>query len=226
MAGAREILGATIVAVGEFLPSVMTPEWFAEHELIGADDLKEVKEGEFLVSRTVTSFHTAWLAFQATLEQVVFGAVGPVTPQLCDSTVGVLSLLTDMKISAIGMNFMAHYKLDSIEEYQKFGDVLAPKEIWNQIFPNRRTGLLNMQVVAEAPAGADPTTRVNVTVQPSNRIKNGIFISINDHRPILKKQTDNETVQIAAELIHDHWQASWDQAMQLFETVVNNATTR
>jgi hypothetical protein len=63
--------------------------------------------------------------------------------------------------------------------------------------------------------------RRNISVQPSSKVKNGVFFSFNDHHEIVAGENDRSTAaEIALRIIEQHWQSSWDDAVRVFEGVL------
>jgi hypothetical protein len=50
--------------------------------------------------------------------------------QIEDLTLGTFSLLESTPATALGINRMMHFKLESREAMDAFGDMIAPKEAW------------------------------------------------------------------------------------------------
>src|SRR5256885_1377182 len=112
-----EIFGATIVALGTFAPAGFTPDWLEKHQLIGKDDAEAARTSKnFIVSQQVSQFETEWFQLQMLQSQFMLSNKGAVGPTLRDLAAGMFSLIPDVPVSAIGLNFFAHYKFANIQE--------------------------------------------------------------------------------------------------------------
>lgn len=224
-----DIFGSSIIAVGAFNPAIFSPDWLERNKLIGQGDANDARSAPALiVSQQVTVFETEWFAFQVINSQFSLTSKGALTLAFKDLAVGILSLVSHTPITAIGLNFLAHFRLDTEAEYHKIGDVLAPKTIWNSLYPDRNaTGLANLTIrIQDAERGQTPRSgnEKRISVQPSDKIKSGVFLSFNDHREIIESKGDGmTTAEQAAALVDSDWQNSWDDAVRVFDSVVSQA---
>jgi hypothetical protein len=139
-----ESLSASIVAVGSFNPPIFSVDWLQSSGLVGADDAAATRSREdYVVSRQITRYQTELASIQVFDSQFSITSVGPVTPALCDLATGIFDLLPHTPVTALGLNFMGHYKTENLSTYHHIGDALAPKGIWGEIFPGRRSACKN-----------------------------------------------------------------------------------
>lgn len=224
-----DIFGSSVVAVGAFNPAIFSPDWLERNKLIGNEDADNAKKApSLIISQQVTVFETEWFAFQVLKNQFSLTSKGALTPAFKDLAVGILSLVPQTPIIAIGLNFLAHFRLGTEAEYHKIGDVLAPKTIWNSLYPGRNAaGLANLTIrIQDAERGQTPRSgnEKRITVQPSDKVKFGVFLTLNDHREIIEsKETGMTTAEQAATLVDSEWQNSWDDAVRVFDSVVSQA---
>lgn len=225
-----EIFGSQINILGNFNPSVITPSWLRINELIGAEDERFAMESESLaITPEISRFETEWFWIQVVSTQFVVNSKGPVTPAIKDLVTGIFLLLGHTPLSAIGLNSLAHYKIYSIDEYHKIGDVLAPKTIWNSFYPesdNQTVGLQNMTIQVNSWKRGQSETKSplkRISLSPSNSIPNGIHLTLNHHFPIMPEGKKSNSVDEAIEIIETAWQASMDEAKDLFIGVIKQA---
>ena len=229
MTRTADIFGSSVVAVGAFNPAIFSPDWLERNKLIGQDDAENTKkEKSLLISQQITVLETEWFALQILENKFSLTNKGAVTPAFKDLAVGILSLVPHTPITAIGLNFLAHFRLGSEAEYFKIGDVLAPKSIWNSLYPDKNSaGLGNLTIrVQDAERGQTPRSNneKRISIQPSDKVKFGVFLSFNDHREIIEsKEAGMTTAEQAAALIDSEWQNSWDDAVRVFDSVVSQA---
>jgi hypothetical protein len=224
-----DIFGSSIVAVGAFNPAIFSPDWLERNRLIGPDDAGNARKApSLIVSQQVTVFETEWFAFQVLENQFSLTSKGVLTPAFKDLAVGILSLVPHTPITAIGLNYFSHFRLTSEAEYHKVGDVLAPKTIWNSLYSNNNAvGLANLTIRFEdAERGYLPRSgnQKQISVQPSTKLKFGVFMSLNDHREIKESgAVGTTTAEQAAAVADAEWQNSWDDAVRVFETVISQS---
>jgi hypothetical protein len=138
------------------------------------------------------------------------------------------SLVPHTPITAIGLNYLAHFRLNTEAEYHRIGDVLAPKTIWNSLYPGQYSaGLANLTIkIQDAERGQTPHSgnQRQIAVQPSNKFKFGVFLSLNDHREIIESITaDKTTAEQAAAIVDADWQKSWEDSVRVFDLVVSQS---
>ncbi|MGB5452071.1 MAG: hypothetical protein WBN02_08525 [Sedimenticolaceae bacterium] len=231
MAYTAEIFTSTIVALGNFNPAIFSPDWLEQSGLIGADDAAGIREGadgnQLVLSRQVTTCESTWFSLQVLQDRFTVASKGVLSPAFKDLVVGILQLVPQTPITAVGLNFLAHFKLPSKEQYFQVGDVLAPKDIWRDLFPDEMPGLGELTIRVQQGTREDPApTRdeKRISIQQSNLIKLGIVLSYNDHHdvtvptdPILRP------AERVADIIDSDWESAWKDAVRVFDGVLTAA---
>ena len=141
----------------------------------------------------------------------------------------VFLLLPHTPVTAVGLNFQGHYKINTIEDYHKIGDVLAPKNIWDQIrfFPEQSSGLEQLTI------RIDPFERKEkisiystenfrkVIFQPSVKVIQGIFLALNDHRNIPESNDNHLTKsEYVSKIIKEDWDCVKTDAEDIFKKLL------
>lgn len=171
-----EIQGHTIVVLGKWNPSIFSPAWLRLNKLIGEEE-QEASQVHFVVE-PAASFQTDWLAVNVTHAQLVLATTMPSEYQrLRDTAVGILTVLGQTPVSAIGLNVEAHWKPSDYDEWHRFGDALEPKEFWEEslLLPGLQS-LTTRGSRRDLWAGYQ-----DVTIEPSIRIPASIYARVNDH---------------------------------------------
>jgi len=226
VAHAAEIFNAVIVVVGDFNPAIFTPDWLVQSQLIGKDDAGEIPNlsKSFLVSREVTTFEAKIFALQVLQNRFFMASKDALSPAFKDLGVGILQLLPHTPISAVGLNFMGHFKLQNADDYHRVGDVLAPKSIWTTLFPDKAAGLAELTIrIQDGVRGEELKSKdeKRITVQPSEKVQPGVFLSYNDHHDLRASEGDGlRPGERAAKIIDEHWQSSLDDAVRVFDEVI------
>ena len=121
---------------------------------------------------------------------------------------------------------MGHFKLGSEDEYHQVGDIFAPKEIWNDLYPEHHEGLMSLSVRMEpGPRDAPKNSKdhKNISIQPSPKIKFGAYLSYNSHHDISVTDDDSKPAERAAAIIDENWEASWHDAERVFDGVLSQS---
>lgn len=220
--------GATLVLLGAFAPPNFSPDWMLSNKLIGEGDRAAANSHQLIVSHQVTVWETEWFGIQASPERLLLRGVGPVTPALRDLAMGVLTLLPETPVEALGMNFSTHFKIGGREIYHKIGDVLAPKDIWKTLVPEGHSvGMSDLTVLIQ-PFQRDGVVStkdsVQISVQPSNSVAGGIFININNHKNIAERDaTKSKPAEIAFEIIEKEWESLWQSSGETMVKLLEGA---
>lgn len=230
MSASYEIFGASIVVLGVFSPPQLSLDWCNKNALIGDGDAKAARaRPDYFVAPQVSRFQTDMAVFQVIENQLSVSAAGPVTPALADLVLGIFELLPHTPVNAIGLNFNSHYKIADAQTYHRIGDTLAPKEIWNTIFPNHAAGVAELTIRIQQGSREKNESTLNekrVTMQPSGKIKPyGTFLQINHHFGTALDDKPLQDASAAAEIVKKHWQPCFASSQELFGTIIEMASS-
>ncbi len=226
-----EIFTSSIVAVGDFNPAIFSPDWLERNGLIGKGDAETVREGSqgnsLLISHQVAIFETKWFALQALEKQFSLTSKDALSPAFKDLAVGIFQLVPHTPVTAVGLNFLGHFKLASESEWHRLGDRLAPKDIWKTLYPDESPGLEDVTVRIQRWTRGEPLKTKDekrISVQPSKRFKFGAFLAYNDHHDVSNSDADSlGPAEQVATLIDSHWESSWQDAVRVFDRVLSMA---
>ncbi len=164
-----------IVLRGQFNPALFHPAWFAASELIRRQEADAAKI--VMIHPGAAVFTIEWLQLNVTPDRFqVATTQAAYFETLRDLVVGTLAL-SSPPLRALGFNYGCHYRIDSMEICHNIGDLLAPKEHWKSLLDE--PGLLD--VTMQGKRRDNRTGYVQVQVQPSNIVKPGIYVAVNDH---------------------------------------------
>jgi hypothetical protein len=204
----------SIVVVGAFNPVIVSPSWLVESELIRPNE-GEQAEIE-VIHRQATSFSTEWFQLRVLPEQfVVESSDSSKLSLLRDLVTGIFKLLEHTPVTAFGFNGMRHYKMPSEAEYRNLGYHFAPKDKWKGIIS--RPALRSM---TEEGNRNDLTGQIdNITLEPSLRVQNGIYIRENRHFGMSDKQSSPQREKMTTLL---EACSGWNDFLSHYDGVCNS----
>jgi hypothetical protein len=189
------------------------PGWFSSFDLIRHEELKDCKIG--IIHPDVTEFRFDWIRIH--VEQQIFQAIvfnNAYFEQLRDFVIGTISVLEEIEITALGLNRELHFRASSRERYDAFGDMIAPKTIWEKQGEGKY-GLLEMimEYKQESHQGY-----IKARIAPSVKLKPdfGIQFDFNNHYDIEDKDSKKYL-----EIIQDNWQKDSKRTLQLAEGLLS-----
>ncbi len=174
-----ELEGVSIVVVGRLNPAIFQPLWFARHNLVREEEAQEAKLE--IIHREVTVFSTEWFSLQVTDDKYQVATQDPTMYRpLRDLALGTFKILEHTPITAFGFNINQHFPMESQDEWHALGDHYAPKDSWLRVLKN--PGLRSL--VIEGTREDCQATRMQIRLQPSNRVRFGVFVHVNEHYDI------------------------------------------
>ena len=226
-----DILTSVIIAVGDFNPAIFSPDWLERNNLIGKDDADAVREGgqgkALLVSHQVATFETKWFALQVVENQFSLTSKDALSPAFKDLAVGIFQLVPHTPVTAVGLNFLGHFKLASEDAYHRVGDKLAPKDIWKTLYPDESPGLADLTIRIQHWTRGEPLNTKDekrISLQPSSKFKFGAYLTYNDHHDVTGTYEDNlRPAERVAGVIDNEWGSSLNDAVRVFDGVLSKA---
>lgn len=192
---------SSLVILGDFNPNVFHPEWFCKNSIISPEEAdlakSDTQKTPLIITPQLTMFSTS--QFSIRVETNRFTVVCEKEPivTMVDFILKTFEKLGGIPIKAYGINYSAHYACDSLEEYQKVGDNLAPKSFWDHLLgdevtgENRKSGLSRIQMIKYKQNEAG---HILMTLEPSNLVKTGIYIACNNHTVVPDEDNFAESV--------------------------------
>lgn len=178
----------SIVLVGEFNPSILTPSWFGWQGLLTPEDVKAVRLE--VAHPEILKFEAKWFSLEVTSEKFVSQTPNAPFVRLKDLVVRVFSeQLRSTPIRALGINREVHFRAADTDARDRVRRMLAPVEAWGDWgkrleFGETNSGLSSMTMSQLNPAGRNQDGSINVTVGTSKQLgpdRLGIYVYINDH---------------------------------------------
>src|ERR1700680_1135767 len=174
--------GAGVVLVGSFNPAILQPAWLGARELVTKDE-----ESSFVtqvISREVTILQLPWLLIQVTPERFEITSEDPAHYlALRDLVKGIFLILDSTPFNQMGITRWMHCAVESEQRWHALGDALAPKGPWQGLLestrPDKLPGMASLTILGTRESARSRATRA--TVEPSARVKNGLFFRTHEH---------------------------------------------
>lgn len=187
-----EIEGISIVLLGNFNPSIFQPEWFIRNNII------QEKEGHGadikIIHPDITEFSSDWLSIRVTRDRFIAQTENEAFfPFLNDFVINTFTLLNHTPINKMGINVIKHFKMESEDTWHKFGHLVSPKEIWNKVLTN--PGLRSITIEGNHDRYGFKGD-IKIRVEPSPRLRFGIFCEVNDHYEISEEELNQQDLSI------------------------------
>jgi hypothetical protein len=212
-----EVNGASVVLTGSFNPAIFQPQWFVRQNLLPAEEGEkaEIK----VITPQVTEFQTERFIIQVTMDRFAAVSKPDANPApLRDLVAGTFFTLEHTPLKALGLNRDMHFAMPSEEEWNQVGDRLVPKDVWTGILRGR-VGMRSLLIQAEVPGFADTKqeeTRLSVKIEPSQRVKFGVFFQVNEHFQAPKDGDHNYLM----ERIRTRWEGADNYAAEIADYIL------
>jgi hypothetical protein len=215
-----EIDSVSIVILGKFNPAIFHPQWFARFNLLGPDETSDPKIE--ITHRDISIFTAGWARVQVTQDQAILETSDPTKKnEIRDLARGTFHILEHTPLRAFGINTIRHYKTDSERTWHAVGDFFAPKAPWNALFDadNSRPGLNAMSISGQR--NGCNATRIQIQIGPSERVKSGVCIKINQHYE-LSAAADDGSTQLALERFGEWLETDFEGIMNYSDKVAEH----
>jgi hypothetical protein len=135
---------------------------------------------------------------------------------LRDLVLSVFKLLEHTPASKMGMNTQMHFKMPSEEKWHGFGHLVAPKMPWQKIM--NRPGLISLLMQETR---KDPPGYVRVKVEPSAKVKPGIYIEVNNHYEMEMDSPDKNALQPLMDILRNSWSEVVSHSQEIADHLLN-----
>lgn len=204
-----ELQQHSIVAVGNLNPAIFQPAWFASEGLISHREAQAVAGG--MISAQAALFQVDWLRVQVVPDRFAIATENEAYYRhLYDLFASTFSRLVHTPVKALGINYSCHYRFDSGALWHDISKELAPTDLWSNLLNAPRMRSLTMQ--GARPSG--PKGYVEVTVEPSLRVENGMYVNINNHYDLTEEDLGCRAMLRVLE-------SAWSDTFQEYKTVID-----
>lgn len=207
-----EIDGHTIVFVGSFNPQIFQPAWFASQNLLKREEADGAKIE--IINRELVIFSSGWFRIEVTTERMILAtAQAQAFEWLRDLAIGTFRVLPHTPMDKLGINRDTHFRMETEEAWHAIGHRLAPKDIWKELLTD--PGMAGLTIQGKRPD--EHKGALNVRVEPSGKVKPGVFVNVNDHYE-LPLEASHGCDQIIS-LLEASWTKSMGRSLKIAETI-------
>lgn len=214
---------ASIVLLGSFNPVIFQPRWLRDIAAIGADEEQEITENGFeLIYREIARFRLSWMVFHGDRDKISIQNVEEPFIRARDLAVSIFSSLPHTPIRKVGMNRRVEFKMNSIEAWHAFGDVLAPKRDWAFFLPGdekSRTGGMLTLTMRRTKRPDDEAGHINVVVTSDGLPQGHCAIDINDHYDVASG-SDAVPASDAIKILEQRWDESQERSASIISELM------
>jgi len=214
MAPQLDIQGVGVVLRGDFTPTIFQPAWLASHKLIRQQESDAAKVD--VIHPNATQFTTEWLQLKVLQDRFdVATTQESFYEPLRDLVVGVLKILNEIPLKALGINRGFHYRLESERMWHNIGHQLAPQKPWESLLD--KPGLRSLIIEGVRPDGH--AGYIQAKVGPSTKVKFGVHIEMNDHYELKSGDANAPAARHATELLTECWAGSMKRSLAIAEKI-------
>lgn len=206
-----ELQEHSIVAVGNLNPAIFQPAWFASEGLISPREAQVAVGPGVIISDQATLFQVDWLRVQVVPDRFAVATENEAYYRhLHDLFASTFSRLIHTPVKALGINYRCHYRFDGGALWHDISKDFAPTDLWSNQLNAPQMRSLTMK--GERPSG--PRGYVEITVEPSLRVKNGMYVDINNHYDLTEEELGCRAMLRVLE-------SEWSDTFQEYKTVID-----
>lgn len=204
-----------IVLLGSFTPEVFHPGWFAARALIRPDEAEAANI--VLMAPEVALFHLPWADVRALSNRVDFTISEPTAYEAGRDLVASLGRVVGFPVRAVGLNHHTHWKMPAEHGLDRFGASVA--ETMAALGLND-SHLRSLETRAER-QDEDYPGAIGVTMQPSDKVSGGVYVSVNDHYDLAEGGDPEERTERFLDVLSARWDMSGSLGAKLAEDLIN-----
>lgn len=224
-----DLSGVDIAFLGQFNPAILTPAWFAMHELLP----NRVAESatSVVAHRDVTAFQADWLQLHVTQDEFRIHTAQSPYVRLYDLAERVFGEhLHHTPLKALGINRQVHFRVRNMAERDRIGRILAPVTVWGSWSDALGTtgdhgGPTSLTMTQVSPDDRPEDDRINVTVEPSGLVGDGhtgVYVRVNNY--FVHQGVDSASTREVVALLKKHFESSIRFSDGIIDHVMSLAT--
>ena len=218
--------GASIVVLGNLNPAIFTPLWFKTFDLVPHEECDAASN--IALTNDFACFELPWCRIQVFNDRFIIETTDSArVVSLADLVVGTFSLLEHSPIISFGFNRFFHVQLESEENWNKIGHLLAPKSIWEEVIPNPRTRTVSIRGEKQRKDGLKGSLQARF--EPSSTVQHGVFFEVHRNYTIDEEKTDSEVQQLHGkelQLLRQTLQDKWPDFLLESDKITNHVLAK
>ncbi len=192
--------GASILALGNFNPAIFHPVWFSTNNLIRQQEAEE--SNVKIIHPDVTVIDVNWFLLEVIKDRFTINTrdASKFYP-LRDLVSGVFTILEHTPVHSLSFVRFFHVAMESEEEWNACGNFWAPKDAWHKVIQNP-----GMRVLAiEGKRIESKANSIRVKIEPSQKIKYGVYLEILESYNAPDKENRNESLLFFLNMLKESW---------------------
>lgn len=208
-----DFVGTGIVLIGACDPLLFQPKSLVEKGLISETDASQLRYD--ILSQDITVLRLPWVQIVAETTKITATTTleAPLGEPIRDFLLAYCDALPIRRFTAVGLNHDTHFGVPDEESWHKVGHTLAPKAFWAPLVGN--PGMLSIAIKGSPEDGREHGA-VNIRVEPSLRIKPGVYVQVNDHIG-----SDEKTLSEDPDFILTAIEEQWDKSKARSDKIVS-----
>lgn len=202
----------SIVLVGNFNPSIITPHWLASKNAIRKSEADNAKVK--IIHPEISDFKISFADIIVSQDKFIINCNNEADFDITrDLVANIFNYLDETPVSGIGLNHYIHFGLDSLKQYNKFGDWLSPHHIWEDYM--HKPKLLELKLIEPFKDGTPVKNLVSIST--SNLIKHfGVRYQLNYHIEL-----DRIKQQSLTQVLLENWKKSIHKSDNIFNSLIS-----
>ncbi len=205
----------SVVLLGSFNPMIFHPFWLLQKKLISETD---VTEKQILVNDQLSTYHVGdWLDMTVTRNRCEFKIKKEERiVMMRDLIVGTLNALSEMPITAIGINRGSVYNLANENSYYEFGAQLAPLNKWEPSFHNPRLRNIAIEDIGSE-SFKDKRRMIQIKPAEVKDLPYCVDFNINNHYDLMNV---GQTVPKALSVLTEYMESDFDTFQLIIDALL------
>lgn len=215
------IESASVVLVGSFNPAILQPRWLADQNLIRLEEAtqaEDTKDG-FVISPELTVVRLSWLEIQVAADRFVATTTDSSQFRtLREFVTGLFELLEHTPVTAMGLNRHLHIELPATTTWQAIEGAFAPRTSLRSVFQGKEETDIPflMTLAVRGWRAGSSAEHLNVKIEPSKRIQEGLYLETNEHYTFAK----NARASAAMDILREDWDSAQGYALPLAARII------
>lgn len=205
------IKNLSIVLIGNFNPSIVTPHWLASKKAIRESEAENAVIK--IIHPEISDFKISFAEIQVSQDKFIINCNNEADFDLTrDLLISIFTFLNETPVKGIGINYITHFSFEKAKDYNNFGNWLSPHSIWKDDLTEPK--LLELKIVEPFTEGNSVKNLVSIST--SDKIQqNGVRYQLNYHIEIAREKTRS-----LSEVFQQHWEISNQKSEKVFHSLI------